>query len=133
MFIYNTKINFYECDPAGILFFARIFNICHSAYEAMISEFQLEEDYWENDDYVVPIIHSEASYHKPIKYSDQVRIKITINQLRESSFELIYECRNESDELCTKVKTVHVFVDKGNWKKKKMSNKIFNELQEHKI
>ena len=124
MFIHKIKINFFECDPAGILFFARVFNICHSVYEAMIQSFSLKEDYWNNSEYVVPISSSEAKYLKPIKYGETITIELNVVQIRNSSFELGYLCKNESGEVCVKIKTIHVFVDKQTWKKKEISKKV---------
>ena len=76
MFTIKRKINFFDCDPAGIIFYSRIFEFSHSAYEQLISSFNLKENYWMNEDYVVPIIHSESEYVKPIKYGDEISINI---------------------------------------------------------
>ena len=127
----KRKINFYDCDAAGVLFFARIYELCHSAYEELIESFNLEEDYWNNEDYIVPIIKSEASYHKPLKYGEQVTVGINVAKLKSTSFELNYECRNKNDEVTDKVKTIHVFVDKKTWKKKEMSKKINEGLSSY--
>ena len=124
MFIFKKKINFYDCDPAGIFFYGKIYELCHSAYEAMIESFNLNDDYWNNEKYVVPIIHSEAFYHKPIKYAEEITVEINITQLKSSSFELTYLCKNEKGEKCTKVKTAHVFVDKKTWKKEIIDSKV---------
>ncbi len=133
MFTVKRKINFYDCDAAGVMFFARIYELCHSAYEEMISSFDLEEDYWNNEDYIVPIIKSEAAYHKPLKYSENVLVEIKVVQLRTSSFELNYECKNEKGEITNKIRTVHVFVDKKSWKKKEMSKKLFESFSLYKV
>ena len=125
MIIHKVKINFFDCDPAGILFYARVFQICHSAYESMVSSFSLTEDYWNNPKYVVPISSSEAKYYMPIKYGETITIELKVAQLRSSSFELNYSCKNERGEVCTEVKTIHVFVDKKTWKKKE----IFKEIR----
>jgi YbgC/YbaW family acyl-CoA thioester hydrolase len=125
MFTYKKKINFYDCDAAGVLFFARIYELCHSAYEAMIESFNLVEDYWNNEEYIVPIIKSEASYHKPIKYGETITVDIKVAQLKSSSFELNYECKNEKGEITNKVRTVHVCVRKKDWKKKEMPVKVY--------
>jgi len=124
MIIYKTKINFFDCDPAGILFYARIFQICHSAYELMISSFALEEDYWNNSDYAVPIISTEAKYLKPLKYGETVSIELNVVLLRNCSFELGYLCTNERGEVCAQVKTIHVVVDKETWKKKEINIQV---------
>jgi 1,4-dihydroxy-2-naphthoyl-CoA hydrolase len=129
MFIHKIKINFFDCDPAGILFYARVFQICHSVYEAMIQSFLLKEDYWNNSDYVVPISSGEAKYHKPIKYGETITIELTVEQIKTSSFELGYICKNESGEVCVKVKTIHVFVDKQTWKKREINKEVKKGLE----
>ncbi len=131
MFKTTKKINFFDCDPAGILFFANIFRLCHSAYEDMIGSFGLNEDYWNNGEYVVPILNSEAHYHKPIKYNETITIEIVVPQLKTSSFELEYHCKNSAGEECTVVKTVHIFVDKSSWKKCEMKKEIREGLAKH--
>jgi 1,4-dihydroxy-2-naphthoyl-CoA hydrolase len=131
MFSVKRKIHFYDCDAAGVLFFARIYELCHSAYEEMISAFNLKEDYWNNDDYIVPIIKSEAAYHKPLKYGENVIVDIKVSQLRFSSFELNYECKNEKGEITNKVKTVHVCVDKKTWKKNPFSEEIYKGFEKY--
>ncbi len=113
----KRKVSFYDCDPAGIIFYSKIFDYCHSAYEELISSFKLNENYWNNEEYVVPIIKSEASYSKPIKYGDLINIELKVSQLKSSSFELEYICKNENGEVTNTVKTVHIFVDKKNWEK----------------
>ena len=124
MFLYKKKINFFDCDPAGILFYARVYELCHSAYEAMIENFHLDEDYWSNENYIVPIISSEAKYSKPIKYGEEITVEIKVAQLKKSSFELQYDCKNKKEETCVNVRTVHVFLDKKNWAKIEMSKNL---------
>lgn len=130
MFTIKRKVNFFDCDPAGIIFYSRIFEFCHSAYEEMISSFGLKENYWMNENYVVPIIHSESEYVKPIKFGDEIFINVQVSQLRSSSFELMYTIKKDKT-LCSHVKTVHVFVDKQNWKKKEMFEDLAEGLKLH--
>src|SRR4030067_1880438 len=127
----KRKIHFYDCDAAGVLFFARIYELCHSAYEELIEDFNLKEDYWNNEDYIVPIIKSEASYHKPLKYGELVTIEIKVSQLKSSSFELNYICRNEKNEVTNKIRTVHVFVGKKDWKKRELPVGVFKGFEKH--
>ena len=129
MFTYKRKINFHDCDVAGVLFFARIYELCHSAYEEMIAGFDIGEDYWNNDNYIVPIIKSEASYHKPLRYGETVTVEIKVEQLKSSSFELYYECKNGKGEVTDKVRTVHVCVGKKDWKKSELPGKVYQGLK----
>jgi YbgC/YbaW family acyl-CoA thioester hydrolase len=131
MYTFHKKINFYDCDPAGILFYARVYEICHAAYEAMIESFNTGEDYWDSEEFIVPVINSGASYHKPIKYGEEVIINITVTQLKSTSFELTYDIRNGKGEKCVVVNTVHVFVSKKNWKKMNIIDKVKEGLEKH--
>lgn len=131
MFNAKRKINFYDCDPAGILFYARIYELCHSVYEEMIQSFNLKENYWDNDDYVVPIIHSEATYHKPLVYNSFVEIELSVTSISSSAFKLSYTCKNDNGNLCVEVKTTHVFVDKKTWKKKQIKDDVSAGLSNH--
>ncbi len=131
MLTIKRRINFYDCDPAGILFYGNIFFFCHSAYEEMISSFDLKLNYWQNEEFVVPITSSNANYSIPLKTGDEVTIDVNVSELRKSSFELSYNCRNQSGNLCIEVKTVHVFIDKKSWKKKELPPEIKEKLITH--
>jgi YbgC/YbaW family acyl-CoA thioester hydrolase len=104
---------------------------CHSAYENLISSLKLPFDYWINDDFAVPIVHSSADYLKPLITGDEIDIEISVTQLKESSFELSYNCMNQKGELCAEVKTVHVFINKQTWKTTKMDTEIKEGLRKH--
>lgn len=131
MFTAKRKINFYDCDPAGILFYAKIYELCHSVYEEMIQSLGLKENYWSNEDYIVPIIHSEAIYHKPLVYDSFTIIDLTVKTISSSAFKLFYTCKNEKGELCVEVMTTHVFVDKKTWKKKTINDDVRTGLTKH--
>ena len=131
MFSIKRRINFYNCDPAGIMFYANIFFFCHSAYENLISSFNLSFDYWDDKEFAVPIVHSSADYLKPLINGDEIDIEVDVTQLKDSSFELRYVCMNQKGELCAEVKTVHVFINRQTWKKTKMNFEIEEGLRKH--
>lgn len=131
VFAVKRRINFYDCDPAGIIFYSRVFEFAHSAYEQLIQTIVNDENYWNNDKYIVPIIRSESSYVKPMKYGDEITINIIVSELRSSSFELSYNIVNVQGELLCNVKTVHVFVNKNSWEKFAIPEHIKNELRKY--
>ncbi len=129
--MFTKRISFYDCDPAGILFYGRIFELCHSAYEDLIRSFKLKSNYWDNEEYAVPIVHTEGDYMLPLKPGDEVTVEVSVSVLKESSFELSYVCRNGSGEITNKVRTVHIFVDKKQWKKRPIIDEVKSGLQLH--
>ncbi|GAB4296005.1 MAG: hypothetical protein Kow0098_18870 [Ignavibacteriaceae bacterium] len=131
MFIYNTKIKFTDCDPAGVMFFGKIFEICHNAYQEMIDSFNLKEDFWTSKKFAVPIIHSEADYLKPLVTGDKIVIEITVSNLKSFMFDLYYECKNEKGEICDRIRTTHVFIDPVTRKKIEMDEELLEKLKIH--
>ena len=131
MFSIKRKINFYDCDPVGILFYAKLFEVSHSVYEEMINSFKLKKDYWSNDEFVVPIIKTDGAYFKPLKPGDTISINLTVTLRKENSFELTYDWIDKSGELAAKARTVHVFVDKKRWVKIPIYDEIVKGLESH--
>ncbi len=124
------KIGFSDCDPAGIIFYSRIFEYCHKAYEELINSFNLEENYWSNKEYLVPIINSSSKYIKPLKYNDEIIIKLSIANLKNSSFEIGYEVYN-THELSVLVSTIHVFINPNSWRKIEIPIHLRKHFIEH--
>jgi YbgC/YbaW family acyl-CoA thioester hydrolase len=131
MFNIKRKINFFDCDPAGILFYAKLFEINHSIYEDLIASFNFKFDYWHSGVFVVPIIKTDGEYLKPVKAGDEITINLSVTLLKENSFELTYEWFNAEGEMVTKARTVHVFLDKKSWKKIHIPEEIKTGLQSH--
>ena len=131
MYTTKAKINFFDCDPAGIMFFGNVYKLCHSAYEDFIHSLSLDFDLWHENHFAVPILHSEADDLQPLKTGDERTIEMTVLLLKKYMFELYFEIKNKNGELCDRVKTTHIFIDRETKKKIEMNNKIYNALQEH--
>jgi len=132
MFRTKIKVNFFHADPAGVIFFSKIFEFAHSAYEEFLSEGNLERNYFYDDDFAIPIVHSEADYFKPIFPNTEIICEIFVNELKESSFELNYHFKDDYDEDLAKVKTVHVMIDKSQWRKTKIPDDLYDYLKDFK-
>ena len=131
MFTVKRRINFYDCDPAGILFYAKLFELSHSVYEEMIDSFKLDVNYWNNEKFAVPIIKTDGEYLKPLKSGDEIKINLSVTLLKENSFQLTYEWLNSGGKMAASARTVHVFVDKNNWKKVSIPEEINKKLESH--
>lgn len=131
MFTIKRRIDFYHCDPAGILFYAKLFELNHSAYELLIESLKLKNDYWRSAAYAVPVIKTNGEYLKALKAGDLITVSVSVTLLKENSFELTYEWFDSSGELVAKARTVHVFVAKDSWKKIRIPEEIRQALQSH--
>jgi len=99
------------------MFFSRVFEFCHSAYEEWMSGLGLARDYFTDPEITVPLIHAEADYIKPIKPGETITIEITVEKVGESSFTLNYTVYNSKNEKAAVVKTAHVFINKSSFTK----------------
>lgn len=131
MFQTEAKINFFDCDPAGILFFGNFFKIAHAAYEELLKNGNLTRNYFSDNDYALPLVHSEGDFLKPLRPCESARLQVIVSLLKESSFELTFQIGNGAGQTCAIVKTVHVAVSRKNWKKTRIPEDLKEFLKQH--
>jgi len=108
------------CDNAGILFFSRIFELFHSAYEEFIQRSKLENDYFNLDDLAIPLVKIEADFKAPIMLHEIMDIAIEVTEIKNSAFELTTHFWDKIEKTRAIVKSVHIFVDKQSFSKKEI-------------
>lgn len=129
MFSTKVKVYFYDADPAGIIFYASLFKYVHAAYEEFLRNLHTERNYFFDTDYILPIIHAEADYVKPIKVGDELRIDVQVSALKNSSFEISYRFYMNDNQFAAIAKTVHVCVDKNAFKKIELPGEFYEKLK----
>lgn len=132
MFQTKERLSFYDCDPAGIIFFASLLKIAHSAYEKFLADISPNRNFFFDNELVLPIIHCEADYQKPLKAFDEMVISIVAADVRDNSFELNYEFKVDGD-LYAEAKTVHVCVDKTKFEKTSLPDQLKVKLNENRL
>ena len=111
-FSYSVPVRFHEVDSAGIVFFARIFQYAHHAYEAWMRAigFPLEPPP-PGQGYGLPLVHAEADYHAPIRLGEDVHIELGLVSVGTTSFTLRAELSSVTGTRFATVTTVHVCID----------------------
>jgi 1,4-dihydroxy-2-naphthoyl-CoA hydrolase len=111
----TIPVRFQDVDAAGVLFFGRIFDYCHQAYEELIGSFGVDRaHYFAGADYLVPIAHAEADYRSPIRLGERVTVTIDVTRLGRASVRLRYHVTGPAaEDLRAEVMTVHAFVDRA--------------------
>lgn len=116
MFSSKEYISFSDCDPAEIMFFSRAFEKAHNAYEKFLFQNGLGS-YFSSAEVVIPILNAWCDYKKPLRAGDEITIKITLAELRENSFSLLYTILDSTGKISAVVKIVHLCVLKENFMK----------------
>jgi 4-hydroxybenzoyl-CoA thioesterase len=93
----ETRIEWGDCDPAGIVFYPRYFAMFDSCTTALLSDalgmskYQFMRHY-EFDG--LPMVDTRARFLKPAKYGDDVVIETTITEIGRSSFNVHHRLLN---------------------------------------
>jgi len=118
MFTFKTRVRLYHTDAAGILFYSRIYNLAHDAYEEMLRHAGLDvRTIITKSDFLFPFVHSEADYRKMITVGEELEIRVNVEKIGKSSFTLLFRFINSNQEEAAVVKTVSVSVDKKSGQK----------------
>jgi len=91
-FTYTRTIHFPDTDAAGVVFFARYLFIAHEAYEEALGAHGVPlAQFFDDQDVIIPITRSEASYLRPLVCGDQVSVTLTPTRTGPDSFAIDYE------------------------------------------
>jgi 1,4-dihydroxy-2-naphthoyl-CoA hydrolase len=107
----KITVRLHHTDAAGILFFANQFIFIHDAYEELLRQLGFSIAATLRDgSFVVPIVHAESQYLKPLTVGDEITVTVQVAKIGETSFVLEYELLGANGEPVGKAKTVHVAV-----------------------
>ncbi len=119
------RIAFDECDSQGVVFFAAYFRLAHRVLEEFLPEVGIAwSDWFASPAYAVPIRKAQAEYFQPLNVGDSYTVGVQVGPLRESSVQIYFDFLDEDGNLCARVETIHVFVDKKKKRKTKIPNPI---------
>jgi 1,4-dihydroxy-2-naphthoyl-CoA hydrolase len=133
IFRWEYRIRFQDADAAGILFYARIFDMFHDAYVVFLGE--LGRPLWKSleiSDVIIPLVHADADYLAPLRFGDMIRIDISVLDLSSKSFKLGYKVtRTEDSVWAASGHTVHVSVLKEEFKSTSLPDDLRAALKEY--
>lgn len=92
--VHRLQVYWGHCDPAGIVYFPRFFDMFHEAMETWFSV--LGAPY---DEVIVgrkigfPSVHTEADFSKPTAFGESIVVELRLEHLGRSSVRLGYRIR----------------------------------------
>jgi 1,4-dihydroxy-2-naphthoyl-CoA hydrolase len=103
-FNYNYTIQFRDTDAAGVVYFANIISICHTAYEASLIRSGIDlKQFVNNPEFAVPISHVSADFFRPLFCGDRVTIQLTTASINSCKFEIKYQILSTDNESNTSI------------------------------
>ncbi len=131
-----VAVRFEEADARGVLFYGRLQALAHHVWEDYVVSELVDrwEDWFESREFVAPIKHAEATYHRPLRPGHQYVAELTIGKIGESSLEVVTRFLDESGPepvLCADTRVVKVMADPTTWKKIPIPAGIRERLLKH--
>lgn len=126
-FTYTQEIRFRHCDPAGIVFYPRFFEMMNDTVEAFFAQrldFPFSEMHLNAG---IPTAQIAAQFQAPSRLGDVLDITLTCMRLGRSSLDLRYDATCGPEPRFTGTSTI-VFIDKTG-KSQPWSDKIRRLLQ----
>jgi len=111
-FRHTVRIRFHQADPAGILFYGRVYELVNEAYEELVRALGfVYDDHFGMTGYATPVVHVETDYRRPMAAGEALVVTLTISRMGRSSFTLHFTITGEDGEPRATGNVVHVFVD----------------------
>ena len=107
--IYEVRVEFGDCDPAGIVWFPNFFRWIDAASRHFFIECGVppwQETRQSMDLIGTPLVDTQASFSKTASYGDVLQIHTQISEWRNKSFVQTYRVMRGDDEImqCTEVR-----------------------------
>jgi 4-hydroxybenzoyl-CoA thioesterase len=91
IYVRNTRIEWGDCDPAGIVFYPRYFEMFDAATAALFERAlgMTKRQYQVAFDFIgFPMVDTRARFSVPTRFGDDVVIETTVATINRSSFEV---------------------------------------------
>ncbi len=109
-FTYDRTVRFADTDGAGVVYFARIFSICHEAYEASLGAAGIDlREFFQHPAVAVPLVHAEANFRQPLYCGDRLTITLQPQQLSPHSYLINYQVFKQ-DTIAATASTKHICI-----------------------
>ncbi len=108
----DFQVRFGHVDPAGIVYFPRIFDYLHDVFEEFW-ERQIGIRYYHlllEEKVGFPLVHCDVDFESPLRFGDRPRVRVTCFRLGESSLGLRYVISMD-ERVCVDARLVTVCVD----------------------
>jgi len=108
----SFQVRFGHVDPAGIVYFPRIFDYLHDVFEE-VWETHVGTRYYHlllEQGVGFPLVHSDVDFDHPLRFGDRPTVRVTCFKLGRSSLGLRYRIRKDGTT-CIDARLTTVCVD----------------------
>ena len=97
---YMLKARYYETDQMGIIHHSNYIRWMEEARIDMLNQLGYPYRRFEEMGYISPVLHAECEYKKSVKFDDEVKIVVSLQDFGKVKFTLRYDIYNMSEGGC---------------------------------
>ena len=108
VFVHDQLIRFAHCDPAGIVYFPRFFDLAHSTMEDWFASGlqQPLPDLIRDRRIGTPTVSVQCEFVKPLRMGDTLRFEMRVLKAGNASLQLAYSGKKDGVEHLRMVQTI---------------------------
>ena len=127
---YMRTAKYYETDQMGIIHHSNYIRWMEEARIDVMAQLGYPYRKFEEMGYMSPVLHAECEYKKSVKFDDEVKIVVSLQDFGKVKFTLRYDIYNMSEGGCLSACAVtrHCFLNKDG--RPVMMNKEMKEFSE---
>ena len=123
-FSYPYTIRLADTDAARVVYFTKVLEICHEAYEACLDASgiplpNLVQDF----NIALPIVHAEVDFFRPLCWGNLIQVEVTPQLISETEFTVTYKIIAESNTKAS-ASTRHVCINSKTRKRVSLPNAL---------
>jgi 4-hydroxybenzoyl-CoA thioesterase len=122
-------LGFGDCDPAGVIFYPRVFALAHAALEEFLAVKVGREAWFASPSHAFPVRQAEAEFHAPMRPGEMFRLAVAVEKVGGTSIAFAVEFLNSDGRVAARVRSVHVALDRDSGKPAPIPGKIRSALE----
>ena len=128
-FQYRIRVRFSEVDQAGVAYFSRIYEYCHRAFEELLRAADMPlEGLLHQVGWGLPLVHTEADYHRPLRLGDAISIEVTVLEQTDRRISFGFRVLGEDGQVRARVKHVHACVGMEDFRPRELPSAFLDGL-----
>lgn len=113
-FQHQLTVRFFDVDPVGIVFFGRVFQYCHEAWEELLaSAFGDAREFFEHSPWGFPLVHVESDYERPMRVAERLTVRVELDRVGTRSLTFVHTITGSDGAVRARCKLVHAAVDRA--------------------
>ena len=131
-FCHNFRPRFHEVDRAGIIFFGRVFEYAHVAFEEVLfTVFGDWDQLFHAHSVGLPLVNAQSNFQKPIRQGDELTVESRIVKVGNGSLVFRHDIVDRAGSMRASVRLTHASIDLKTFKPIPLPTAILDQFAAH--